>query len=66
MLVELASTRENNPVVIKLNRTVFDEIDRSKFREALNFEEISGYINTDDSKPLDLQSLKGKVVLVDF
>ncbi len=24
MLVELASTRENNPVVIKLNRTVFD------------------------------------------
>lgn len=66
MLVELASTRKNNPVVIKLNRTVFDEIDRSKSREAPNFEEISGYINTNDSKPLDLQSLKGKVVLVDF
>jgi thiol-disulfide isomerase/thioredoxin len=66
MFVELASTRENNPVVIKLNRTVFDEIDRSKFREAPNFEEISGYINTNDSKPLDLQSLKGNVVLVDF
>ena len=28
--------------------------------------EISGYINTNDSKPLDLQSLKGNVVLVDF
>jgi thiol-disulfide isomerase/thioredoxin len=66
MLVEPASTRENNPVVIKLNRTEFDEIDRSKFREAPNFEEISGYINTNDSKPLDLQSLKGNVVLVDF
>ena len=34
MLIELASTRENNPVVIKLNRTEFDEIDKSKFREA--------------------------------
>jgi thiol-disulfide isomerase/thioredoxin len=66
MLIELASTRENNPVVIKLNRTEFDEIDKSKFREAPNFNEISGYINTNDSKPLDLQSLRGNVVLVDF
>jgi thiol-disulfide isomerase/thioredoxin len=66
MLVELASTRENRPVVIKLNRTEFDEIDKSKFREAPNFNGISGYINTIDSKPLDLQRLKGNVVLVDF
>jgi thiol-disulfide isomerase/thioredoxin len=66
MLVELASTRENNPVVIKLNRTEFDEIDKSKFREAPNFNEISGYINTNNSKLLDLQSLRGNVVLVDF
>jgi thiol-disulfide isomerase/thioredoxin len=65
-LVDLASTRENNPVVIKLNRTEFDEIDKSKFREAPNFKEVTGYINTNDSKPLDLQDLKGKVVIVDF
>ena len=66
MLVDLASTREINPVVIKLNRTEFDEIDKSKFREAPNFKGVTGYININDSKPLDLQDLKGNVVLVDF
>ena len=66
MLVDLASTREINPVVIKLNRTEFDEIDKSKFREAPNFKRVAGYINTNDSKPLNLQDLKGNVVLVDF
>ena len=66
MLVDLASTREINPVVIKLNRTEFDEIDKSKFREAPNFKRVTGYINTNDSKPLNLQDLKGNVVLVDF
>ena len=66
MLVDLASTREINPVVIKLNRTEFDEIDKSKFRVAPNFKGVTGYINTNDSKPLNLQDLKGNVVLVDF
>ena len=64
--VDLTSTRDNNPVVIKLNRTEFDEIDKSKFRVAPNFKELTGYINTNGSKPLDLQDLKGNVVLVDF
>ena len=62
--VDLTSKRDNNPVVIKLNRTEFDEIDKSKFRVAPNFKEVTGYINTNGSKPLDLQDLKGKVVLV--
>lgn len=64
--VDLTSKRDINPVVIKLNRTKFDEIDKSKFRVAPNFKEVTGYINTNVSKPLDLQDLKGKVVLVDF
>jgi thiol-disulfide isomerase/thioredoxin len=41
-------------------------LDKSQFRKAPEFAQISGYINTPNNNPLTLSSLKGKVVLVDF
>ena len=38
-------------------------IDKSQFKKAKNFTKISEYINT---KPISLDDLRGKVVLVDF
>jgi thiol-disulfide isomerase/thioredoxin len=38
-------------------------IDKSQFRKAPEFMDVSGYINT---SPITLKDLKGKVVLVDF
>ncbi len=38
-------------------------IDKSQFRKAPEFMDVSGYINT---SPISLKDLKGKVVLVDF
>ncbi|MDW0148925.1 MAG: thiol-disulfide isomerase, partial [Nitrososphaeraceae archaeon] len=38
-------------------------IDKSQFKKAKNFTKISEYINT---KPISLDNLKDKVVLVDF
>lgn len=38
-------------------------IDKSQFRKAPEFMDVSGYINT---APITLEDLKGKVVLVDF
>ena len=63
-----ASTMQNGSIVtIKLNPDQFKHIDRSQFIKAPEFDQISGYINTPDNTiPLTLSSLKGKVVLVDF
>lgn len=65
-LADPASSTGNAPIVIKLNRTEFEEIDKSQFRKAPGFTDVTGYINTNDSRSLDLQDLRGNVVLVDF
>jgi thiol-disulfide isomerase/thioredoxin len=50
---------------IKLNTTQFQEINKSQFKKAPEFAQISGYINTpNNNSPITLSSLKGKVVLV--
>ena len=56
---------ENQTVpTIKLNTTQF-HIDKSQFKKAPEFAQISGYINTpNNNSPITLSSLKGKVVLV--
>jgi thiol-disulfide isomerase/thioredoxin len=57
---------ENQTVTtIKHNTTQFQQIDKSQFKEAPEFAQISGYINTpNNNSPITLSSLKGKVVLV--
>jgi thiol-disulfide isomerase/thioredoxin len=57
---------ENQTVTtIKLNTTMFQQIDKSQFKKAPEFTQISGYINTpNNNSPITLSSLKGKVVLV--
>ena len=57
---------ENQTVTtIKLNTTQFQQIDKSQFKKAPEFAQISGYINTPNNNgPITLSSLKGKVVLV--
>src|ERR671911_490453 len=57
---------ENQTVTtIKLNTTQFQQIDKSQFKKAPEFVQISGYINTpNNNSPITLSSLKGKVVLV--
>src|ERR687898_289756 len=50
---------------MKLNTTKFQQIDKSQFKKAPEFAQISGYINTpNNNSPITLSSLKGKVVLV--
>jgi thiol-disulfide isomerase/thioredoxin len=57
---------ENQTVTtIKLNTTQFQQIDKSQFKKAPEFAQISGYINTpNNNSPITLSSLRGKVVLV--
>jgi thiol-disulfide isomerase/thioredoxin len=57
---------ENQTVTtIKLNTTQFQQIDKSHFKKAPEFAQISGYINTpNNNSPITLSSLKGKVVLL--
>jgi thiol-disulfide isomerase/thioredoxin len=57
---------ENHTITtIKLNTTQFQEINKSQFKKAPEFAQISGYINTpNNNSPITLSSLKGKVVLV--
>jgi thiol-disulfide isomerase/thioredoxin len=54
----------HNKTTMKLNATQFQQIDKTQFTKALEFAQISGYINTPDNSPLTLSSLKGKVVLL--
>ena len=49
---------------VKLNATVFQQIDESQFKKAPEFAQISGYINTPNSSPITLSSLRGKVILL--
>jgi len=58
------TTIENHTVTMKINATQFQHIDKSQFKKAPEFVQISGYINTPNNNPLTLSSLKGKVVLV--
>ncbi len=55
---------ENHTVTMKINATQFQYIDKSQLKKAPEFVGISGYINTPNTNPLTLSSLKGKVVLV--
>jgi thiol-disulfide isomerase/thioredoxin len=56
---------ENQTVTtIKLNTTKFQQIDKTQFKKAPEFAQISGFINTPNNSPITLSSLKGKVVLV--
>ena len=57
-------TIENHTVTMKINATQFQHIDKSQFKKAPEFVQISGYINTPNNNPLTLSSLKGKVVLI--
>src|ERR1043166_4601930 len=49
---------------VNLNATVFQQIDESQFKKAPEFAQISGYINTPNSSPITLSSLRGKVILL--
>ena len=57
---------ENHTITtIKLNTTQFQQINKTQFKKAPDFAQISGYINTPNkNSPIALSSLKGKVVLV--
>jgi thiol-disulfide isomerase/thioredoxin len=58
-------TVENQTVTtMKLDTSKFQNIDKSQFKKAPEFAQISGYINTPNNSPITLSSLKGKVVLV--
>jgi thiol-disulfide isomerase/thioredoxin len=61
-----ARMAENHTITtIKLNTTQFQQINKSQFKKAPEFAQISGYINTpNNNSPITLSSLKGKVVLV--
>jgi thiol-disulfide isomerase/thioredoxin len=50
---------------MKLNIAQFKQIDKSQFKKAPEFAQISGYINTpNNNSPITLSSLRGKVVLL--
>jgi thiol-disulfide isomerase/thioredoxin len=65
-VVSAATVQNGTMTTIKLDKSQFQNIDKSQFRMAPEFTQISGYINTPNNSPLTLSSLKGKVVLVDF
>jgi thiol-disulfide isomerase/thioredoxin len=50
----------------KNGSTTISQIDKSQFKKAPDFAKITGYINTEEGRPINLKDLKGKVVLVDF
>jgi thiol-disulfide isomerase/thioredoxin len=62
--VSAATTQNTTTTTIKLDKSKFQQIDKSEFRKAPEFAQISGYLNT--SPNIKLTDLKGKVVLVDF
>src|SRR5215510_15093118 len=49
---------------VKLNATVSQQIDKSQFKKAPEFAQISGYINTPNNSPITRSSLGGKVGLL--
>jgi thiol-disulfide isomerase/thioredoxin len=48
------------------NESIISQLDKSQFKKAPDFAKITGYINTEEGRPINLKDLKGKVVLVDF
>ncbi len=48
------------------NGSTISQIDKSQFKKAPDFAKITGYINTEEGRPINLKDLKGKVVLIDF
>jgi thiol-disulfide isomerase/thioredoxin len=63
--IEAGMVENQTVTTIKLNTTKFQQIDKSQFKKAPEFAQISGYINTpNNNSPITLSSLKGKVVLV--
>ena len=56
--------KNDTMTTVKLNATLFQQIDKSQFMKAPEFAQISGYINTPNNNPITLSSLRGKVVLV--
>jgi thiol-disulfide isomerase/thioredoxin len=63
--IEAGMIENQTVTTIKLNTTQFQQIDKSQFKKAPEFAQISGYINTpNNNSPITLSSLKGKVVLV--
>jgi thiol-disulfide isomerase/thioredoxin len=60
--ISAAITENDNASSSQIEKAQF-QIDKSQFKKAPNFAEITGYINTE---PINLKDLKGKVVLVDF
>jgi thiol-disulfide isomerase/thioredoxin len=63
--IEAGMVENQTATTIKLNTTQFQPIDKSQFKKASEFAQISGYINTpNNNSPITLSSLKGKVVLV--
>jgi thiol-disulfide isomerase/thioredoxin len=63
--MEAGMVKNQTVTTIKLNTTQFQQIDKSQFKMAPEFAQISGYINTpNNNSPITLSSLKGKVVLV--
>jgi thiol-disulfide isomerase/thioredoxin len=48
------------------NGSIISQLDKSQFKKAPDFAKITGYINTEEGRPINLKDLKGKVVLVDF
>jgi thiol-disulfide isomerase/thioredoxin len=65
--VSAATIQNGSLSTIKLDKSQFQQIDKSQFIKAPEFAQISGYVNApNNSSPLTLSSLKGKVVLVDF
>src|SRR5207244_2777593 len=63
--VSAPTTQNGTTTTIKLDKSKFQQIDKSQFIKAPEFDQISGYINSPGG-PITLTSLKGKVVLVDF
>jgi thiol-disulfide isomerase/thioredoxin len=59
------TTQNGTTTTIRLDKSKFQQIDKSQFIKAPEFAQISGYINSPGG-PITLTSLKGKVVLVDF
>ena len=63
-LANLSSSDEFIPITGQIDENGKEiNIDKSQFKKAKNFTKISEYINT---KPISLDDLKDKVVLVDF
>ncbi len=73
-ILNKAVLNEDKGESIQKSKTIYETSDdrivnhdtTSQFKKAPEFQKIEGSINTNDSVPISLASLKGKVVLVNF